>query len=139
MLAKEIPHRARRIWLTAELVAGCFPAGDGPEEDSDLVLRAQHQRFAGQQIEHRAQGEELRRPDVVAGLGRLHEPDHAVEQVLLAAAGGCDSDGVEVGGAAGRAGGAAADQGADHGDGGAEREHPVRAPAGRDDPVDDLP
>src|SRR5262249_9960051 len=24
------------------LVAGCLPAGDGPEEDSDLVLRAQH-------------------------------------------------------------------------------------------------
>ena len=34
--------------------------------------------------------------------------------------------------------GAAADQGADHGDGGTEREHPVRTPAGRDDPIDDL-
>ena len=35
-------------------------------------------------------------------------------------------------------GDAAADQGADHGDGGTEREHPVRTSAGRDDPVDDL-
>src|SRR5262245_8467534 len=41
------------------LVTGCLPAGDGPEEDSDLVLRTQYQRFGGEQIEHGAQGEEL--------------------------------------------------------------------------------
>ena len=118
-------------------MAGRPLAGHGFEKNPDLVLRTQHQRFAGQQLEHRAQREEFGWPDVAAGFGGLHQPDDAVEQVLLAAAGGCDSDGVEMGGAASGTGGTTADQGADHGDGGTEREHPVRAPAGRGDPVDE--
>ena len=135
---RDTPQRSQDL-ANGRFVAGRFPAGHGPEENSDFVLRTQHQWFAGQQIEDRAQREEFGWPDVIAGLGRFHEPDDAVEQVLLAAAGGCDSDGVEMGGAASGTSRTTADQGADHGDGGTEREHPVRTPAGRGDPVDESP
>src|SRR5262249_55760285 len=101
------------------LLAGRMFTSHGLEEYPDLVLRAQDQRLAGQQVKHSAQGKELRRSNVTTGFGRLQQPNDAVEQVLLAAPGRCDPDGVEVRSAAGRAGDASSDQGADHADGGA--------------------
>ena len=138
MLAKRDAPQARRIWLTAASWLVALPAGDGPEEDPISSCGHSTSGFLDNRSSTALREKNFDGPMWPPALAASMQPDDAVEQVLLAAAGGCDSDGVEMGGAASGTGGTTADQGADHGDGGTEREHPVRTPAGRDDPVDDF-